>query len=47
MKLAKKGMEMWEIVIIILALVLLLAVIIWYGILGGEIKSLFGIFEDL
>ncbi len=40
MKLDKKGMEMWQLVMIILVLILLIAAIVWFGILGGEIKGL-------
>ena len=38
----KKGMEMWYIVLIILALVLFLAVILWYSQLGDVMKGLVG-----
>ena len=37
----KKGMEMWQLILMILALVLLLFVIAWYGGLGGELSGLF------
>jgi hypothetical protein len=43
----KKGMEMWQLVLIILVLILLLAVLAWYGVLGGELKGLFGKLGDL
>ena len=43
----KKGMEMWQLVLLILALILLLAVIVWYGFLGGEIDKLLGKLGDL
>lgn len=46
-KLDKKGMEMWQLVMIILVLILLLAVLVWYGFLGGEIKGVLGKLGDL
>ena len=36
----KKGMEMWVIVLMVLALILLLLVIAWYKDLGSFIQSL-------
>ena len=36
----KKGMEMWKIVMIILALILLIAVIAWYAGLNNSIGGL-------
>jgi len=36
----KKAMEMWQLVLLILALILLLTVIVWYGVLGGEMGEL-------
>lgn len=33
-------MEMWMLVLLVLALIVLLAVLAWYGVLGGNIKSL-------
>ncbi len=38
----KKGMEMWEIVLIIIALILLIFMIVWYGSQGSMLDSLFG-----
>ena len=38
--LGKKGREMWQLVLMILVLILLIAAVVWYGILGGEIKGL-------
>ena len=43
----KKGMEMWQIVLLILVMIFLLAVIIWYGFLGGELKNLLNKFADI
>jgi len=37
----KKGMEMWQLVLIILALLLLFLVIGWYGGLGETLGGLF------
>jgi len=39
-KVNKKGMEMWEIVLIIIALVLMLTLIIWYGFLRGSADNI-------
>ncbi len=36
----KRGMEMWQLVLMILALVLLVFVLAWYGGLGKELKML-------
>ncbi len=36
----KKGMEMWQLVLMILALILLVFGLAWYGGLGTELKSL-------
>ena len=36
----KKGMEMWVLVLMVLAIILLLAVIVLYGGLGSMIKDL-------
>ena len=47
MRFGKKGMEMWQLVLLILVLILLLAVIVWFGFLGGEIGSLLGKLGDL
>jgi len=46
-KMNKKGMEMWQLVLIILALILLLAVLVWYGVLGGHVEKLLGKLGDL
>jgi len=43
----KKGMEMWQLIMIILVLILLLAVLIWYGSLGESLKRLFEKMGDL
>ena len=40
----KKGMEMWQLVLMILALLLLFFMLIWVGVLG---KDLSGLFEKL
>lgn len=37
----KKGMEMWQLVLIILAVILLLFVVAWYGSLNQEMGVLF------
>lgn len=47
MKLNKRGMEMWQLVLLILVLILLLAVLVWYGFLGGEISGLLGKLGEL
>ncbi len=39
-KVNKKGMEMWEIVLIIIALVLMLVLIVWYGFLKGSADNI-------
>ncbi len=36
----KQGMEMWQLVMIILAVLLLLFILVWYGSLGSELQSL-------
>jgi len=36
----KQGMEMWQLVIIILAILLLLFILAWYSSLGSELQSL-------
>ena len=44
----KKGeMEMWQIVMIILAIFLLIAFMVWYGFLSDSADSLFGKLGDL
>jgi len=43
----KKGMEVWELVIIILAVVLLVFVIAWYGGLGTKMADLIKKISDL
>ncbi len=43
----KKGMEMWQLVILVLALILLVVIIIWYGELGSNIKGLLGKLTNL
>jgi hypothetical protein len=37
----KKGMEMWPLVFLILAIILLLFFLTWYGLLGKDLASLF------
>jgi len=37
----KKGMEMWQLVLLVLSLILLLFVIAWYGGLRNELSGLF------
>lgn len=47
-KFNKKGeMEVWQLVMIILAILLLLAFIVWYSFLGDSADSLFGKLGDL
>ncbi|MBU0456622.1 MAG: hypothetical protein ABH824_03940 [Nanoarchaeota archaeon] len=36
----KKGMEMWQLVMIILFLIFLLVVIVWFGVLSGDAGGL-------
>jgi hypothetical protein len=43
----KKAMEMWQIVMIILAVMLLLFFITWYGVLGGKLGGFFKKLGDL
>lgn len=44
----KKGeMEVWQLVMIILAVLLLIAFIVWYGFLSDSADSLFGKLGDL
>ena len=47
MRWGRRGMETWQLVMIILALVLLMAVIIFYGELGEKIEGLLGSLGDL
>lgn len=42
----KKGMEMWQLVLIVLALLLLLAVLAWYGGLNQELGTLLDKFNS-
>jgi hypothetical protein len=39
--LGKKGMEMWQLILIILAVLLLLSFLVWYGVLGKQLEELF------
>lgn len=43
----KRGMEMWQLILLILAVVLLLFMLIWYGALGKELEDLFQKIGDL
>ena len=43
----KKGMEMWQLVLIILAIVFLLFMLAWYGGLDQKISGLLNKFLDL
>ena len=43
----KKGMEMWQIVFLLLAVLLLIFLIFWFGILGGQLGDLFGRLEEV
>ena len=45
--LEKKGMEMWQLVLMILAILLLLFMIVWYGALNNDLGDLFGKLGDL
>jgi hypothetical protein len=38
----KKGMEMWQLILLILALVFLVLMLFFYKELGAELKDLFG-----
>ncbi len=38
---SKKGMEVWQLVLLILAIVLLVLVIMWYGGLNKQLPDLF------
>ncbi len=42
MKLGKKGYEMWELVLMILAVMLLLFVLVWFGLLNNDLGDLLG-----
>ncbi len=37
----KKGMEMWQLVMMILAVLFFLFVLVWYGLLDKELSTLF------
>ena len=37
----KKAMEMWQLVLLIMALLLLFALLAWYGTLGQHLEVLF------
>lgn len=43
----KKGMEFWQLVLIIIAALTLLFFIAWYGVLGGNLGSLIDKFGGL
>jgi len=43
----KKGMEMWQLVIIVLAIIFFLVMFIWYGVLGENLGDLFSKMRDL
>ncbi len=43
----KKGMEMWEMVMLIAAVAFLLFIIVWYGLLDNDLGELFGKVGDL
>ncbi|MBI2666421.1 hypothetical protein HYX13_02300 [Candidatus Woesearchaeota archaeon] len=38
----KKGYEMWELIVIILALALLVFVVVWFAVLNENLGELFG-----
>lgn len=43
----KKGMEMWQLVILILAILFLLAMVSWYAILNKDLGGLLESFSNL
>lgn len=43
----KKGMEMWQLVLMILAILFLIFVLAWYGALGQNLQVLFTKMGDL
>lgn len=43
----KKGMEMWQLVFLILAIILLLFFLTWYGFLGKDLANLLDKFGEL
>jgi hypothetical protein len=43
----KRGMEMWQLLLILMAVILLLFFIAWFSILGPELSDLFGKLGDL
>ncbi len=43
----KKGMEMWQLVFLILAIILLLFFLAWYGLLGKDLANLLDKFGEL
>lgn len=42
-----KGMEMWQLLLILLSVILLLFFIIWYSTLGGDLGDLLGKIGEL
>lgn len=47
MKLGKKGMEMWVIVLMIVAVIILVVLLVIYGVFGGEAKGLMEKFMEI
>lgn len=43
----KKGMEMWQLLLILLSVILLLFFIVWYSSLGSDIGDLLGTLGEL
>ena len=43
----KKGMEMWQLLLILMAVILLLFFVAWYSALGNDLGDLFGKLGDL
>ena len=43
----KKGMEMWQLLLILMAVILLLFFVAWYSALGKDLADLFGKLGDL
>ena len=43
----RKGMEMWQLVLMVLAIILLLFMLAWYGVLGSSAEKLLGKVGDL
>ncbi len=44
---SKKGMDAWQLVLIVLAVLLLLFMLIWYGVLRQDLENLSSLFGGL